>query len=299
MEFSLLQGYFYRMISQQPRVVFFQGEPGAYSDLAASRMLPGIPRQGFLQFSQAFEALLQETGPAAGVFPIENSIYGSVHPVFDLLQTYDFHITGEFRLRIEHCLLANSGASAETVKTVYSHPQALGQCEVFFRNHPSMKPVQWYDTAGSARYVSENPADLSIAAIASEEAARVYGLEVLKRNIESFDHNFTRFILIGKEAGIPAGSNKTSVWFEAKDEPGSLYHCIGCFASRNINLLKIESRPVWGKPWKHLFYLDIRGTVTDSSVQEALRQLTGFTEVQRVLGSYPEDQVKEGHGFSL
>ncbi|MBN8707372.1 MAG: hypothetical protein J0L62_15985 [Bacteroidetes bacterium] len=287
------------MQQTQPSLVFYQGEPGAYSDLAASIMVPEVPRRGFLQFSEAFDALRKEKSPAVGVFPIENSIYGSVHPVFDLLQSHSFFIQGEFKLRIEHCLLANEGASLSTIKEVYSHPQALGQCESFFKENPQIKQVQWYDTAGSAKTISEKKDDLSIAAIASEEAARVYNLQILQKNIESFSHNFTRFLLVGKNEVIHPDANKTSIWFEAKDEPGSLYHCLGCFASRKINLLKIESRPVWGKPWKHLFYVDVRGSVADLSIQYALDALKPHTDVQRVLGSYPEDRGEKGLGFTL
>ncbi|MCA0447560.1 MAG: prephenate dehydratase [Bacteroidetes bacterium] len=287
------------MQQTQPSIVFYQGEPGAYSDLAASIMVPGIPRRGFLQFSEAFDALRKEKSPVVGVFPIENSIYGSVHPVFDLLQSHSFFIQGEFKLRIEHCLLANEGAGLSTIKDVYSHPQALGQCESFFKENPQLKPVQWYDTAGSAKTISEKQGDLTVAAIASEEAARVYNLQILQKNIESFSHNFTRFLLVGKQEFTHPDANKTSIWFEAKDEPGSLYHCLGCFASRKINLLKIESRPVWGKPWKHLFYVDVRGSVADLSIQYALDALKPHTDSLRVLGSYPEDRTEQGHGFTL
>lgn len=276
--------------------IFFQGEQGAYSDLAAKIIFPEITdRKGLPQFSDVFAEISKNPKTSIAVLPIENSIHGSVHPVFDLLQKHHFFIHTEYKLKIEHCLLSNFGATLTQITEVYSHPQALGQCATFFAKHPEIKPIPWYDTAGSAKHIFEQKGNLKIAAIASKEASRVYNLEILESNIESFDHNFTRFLVIGANEKVAADADKTSIIIETKNSPGALYNCLGVFAENEIDLLKIESRPVWGKPWKHLFYLDLRGNFQNQKEKNALFQLNNFTEFIRILGSYKEDKTEDGH----
>lgn len=279
--------------------LFFQGELGAYSHLAANIMCPNQPVFGRPSFADVFSDLLKNPTNAIGIVPIENSIYGSVHGVFDQLQQHPVWITAEYKLRVSHRLLANPGATLETIKEVYSHPQALGQCETFFNENPQFIKKPWYDTAGSAKMVSENRSNLEIAAIAGSFCSEVYGLNSLKEHLESFSHNFTRFIQISAQKPTTFDGNKSSLIFETKNEPGALFRCLEVFASASIDLLKLESRPVWGKPWKHLFYLDFRGNFQDQQVQVAMTQLTKFTEFLKFFGSYPEDPVPEGHEWVL
>lgn len=283
----------------RPEQIFYQGEPGAYSQLAALSVFPGSKPEGLPAFADVFDRLASEKGNVAAVLPIENSIYGSVHPVLDLLQTNPFPIVGEFKLRIQHCLLAHPSTPVSAIREVYSHPQALGQCESFFRQNPQMKPVPWPDTAGAARYLADHPELTTTGAIASEQAGLEYKLAVLQKNIESFDHNFTRFVVVTPQPEPVPDANKTSIWFEAKDLPGSLYNCLGCFASREINLIKIENRPVWGKAWKQIFYLDITGGLHQPAIREAIEELHAFTESVHILGSYREDQSEKGHVSGL
>lgn len=280
--------------------IYYQGEPGAYSDLASKILFPADMRRiGLTEFSDVFSAILTNGEKALAILPIENSIHGSVHPVYDLLQKHHFFIQTEFKLRIEHCLLANYDTVIGSIKEVYSHPQAIGQCASFFVNHPQIHPVPWYDTAGSAKFIAENKSNNTIAAIASREAAKVYGLDVLLSNIESFEHNFTRFIVVSLLEHYPTDADKTALILETNNDPGALYKCLGVFAGLGIDLLKIESRPVWGKPWKHLFYLDIRGSYLSGRVKEAVRLLGQFTEYTRILGSFKEDRSEEGHGTAI
>lgn len=280
--------------------IFFQGESGAYSDLAASILFPSVQKRiGQSEFSQIYASLMDAKEKSIAVLPIENSIFGSVYPVYDLLQKHQIYIHQEFKLKIEHCLLGNQGAKLENLTKVFSHPQALGQCATFFNNHPHLVPVSWYDTAGSAKHVSENKSDLTIGAIASNQAAKVHGLTILKSNIESFGLNVTRFIVVSLTEFYLPNADKTSLIFETKNEPGVLYHCLGIFAKNEIDLLKIESRPIWGKPWEHLFYLDIRGSYESDKIKTAIKQLDALTKFVRILGSFKEYKTEYEFGNGL
>lgn len=280
--------------------IFFQGESGAYSDLAASILFPSVQKRiGQSEFSQIYASLMDAKEKSIAVLPIENSIFGSVYPVYDLLQKHQIYIHQEFKLKIEHCLLGNQGAKLENLTKVFSHPQALGQCATFFNNHPHLVPVSWYDTAGSAKHVSENKSDLTIGAIASNQAAKVHGLTILKSNIESFGLNVTRFIVVSLTEFYLPNADKTSLIFETKNEPGVLYHCLGVFAKNEIDLLKIESRPIWGKPWEHLFYLDIRGSYESDKIKNAIKQLDALTKFVRILGSFKEYKTEYEFGNGL
>ena len=241
------------------------------------------------QFKDVFESL--QTGAADdAIIPIENTIHGSVHENYDHLVDYDFSIVGETSIRISHQLIAVPGVKFGSLKRAYSHPVALNQCRRFFGRHKGIQPTTFYDTAGSVKWLmAEQVTDA--AAIASEAASKIYGGEILRRNIEDDRRNFTRFFLLTKQskALTPRGGQadwKTSVVFSTPNKPSALFRAIACFALRDINLTKIESRPLRGKPWEYLFYVEFLGNIGDKTVQSALANLNETTQFYKLLGSY-------------
>ncbi|HNE06050.1 MAG TPA: prephenate dehydratase domain-containing protein, partial [Anaerolineales bacterium] len=186
---------------------------------------------------------------------------------------------------VRHCLIANPGVKKEDIKKAISHPQALGQCAAYLRNH-GIKAEQVYDTAGSVKMLKESGAK-DVAAIASRRAAELYGMQILEEGIEDNPENFTRFLAVGREAVVPESDAKTSIVFTLKNVPGSLFKAMSVFALRDIDLTKIESRPLQGKPWEYLFYIDLIGSVQNETVQRALDHLGEYAVMLRVLGSYP------------
>lgn len=263
----------------------FQGELGAYSELAAleyfNHDVTVIPRPSF---AKVFEAV--NSGDAEhGVIPIENSLAGSIHDNYDLLLEHDLVITGEIKLRIEHNLLVNPGSRLEDIRRVYSHPQALSQCKDFLAGLEGVELISVYDTAGAARQIKENghPEEASIA---SAQAARDYGLEILRSGIESNHKNFTRFLVLSRELAEPADDSKTSIVFSARNIPGALFKSLSVFALRDIDLYKIESRPIPGSPWEYLFYLDFAGDIRQEVTRRALGHLEEIAGFLKFLGSY-------------
>ena len=274
--------------------VAFQGEIGAFSEQAVYHLLPEARLYPLPSFEAVFEALNQGTVDRA-VIPIENARFGSVHINYDLLQEYPVQILQELKLRIRHHLMALPGESLAHITEVRSHPQALGQCRAFLREqlpHAQLIPV--YDTAGAAREIAERQLK-HVAAIASEAAAKEYGLSILARGIEQDHTNYTRFLLLAREGEIPLEQAlseeqacKTSIVYAMKENvPGALFKSLAVFALREIDLLKIESRPLVGRPWAYLFYLDFSGSLQDETVQRALAHLEEITAYIKVLGSYP------------
>lgn len=272
--------------------VAFQGELGAFSQQAIRQLLgPRAEPAPYQRFDEVFAALRGEKVDAA-VLPIENTLHGSVHENYDLLLRYDFEITAETSVRIVHNLIAPPGVPFERVRKVYSHPVALNQCLDFFRRHKRVERVTFYDTAGSVKMImKERPADA--AAIASELAAKIYGGRILRREIEDDRQNFTRFFLLEPAGSRPrtlrgAAKNpwKTSLVFSTKNIPGALFRALSALALRDLNLVKIESRPLRGKPWEYLFYLDLLGRSNDPVVQKALGHLEELADFLRVLGTY-------------
>jgi len=268
--------------------VAFQGELGAFSQQAIRQLLgpraKPSPRQ---RFDQAFAALRAGEVQAA-VLPIENTLAGSVHENYDLLLKYDFEITGETNVRIVHHLIAPPGVRFQSIRQVYSHPVALNQCLDFFARHKRIERVSHYDTAGSVKMIMEERPD-GAAAIASELAARIYGAKILKREIEDDRRNFTRFFLLEPAGSKPRGRGrdwKTSLVFSTRNQPGSLYRALSALALRDLNLVKIESRPRRGKPWEYMFYLDLLGHRDEKNVRNALGHLSELADFLRVLGSY-------------
>ncbi len=272
--------------------IAFQGELGAFSQQAIRQLLgPRAEPAPYQRFDEVFAALRGEKVDAA-VLPIENTLHGSVHENYDLLLRYNFEITAETSVRIVHNLIAPPGVSFEQVRKVYSHPVALNQCLDFFRRHKRVERVTHYDTAGSVKMImKERPTNA--AAIASELAAKIYGGRILQREIEDDRQNFTRFFLLEPAGSKPrtlrgAAKNpwKTSLVFSTKNIPGALFRALSALALRDLNLVKIESRPLRGKPWEYLFYLDLLGRSNDPVVQKALGHLEELADFLRVLGTY-------------
>jgi prephenate dehydratase len=272
--------------------VAFQGEPGAFSQQAIFQFL-GRQAQALPchRFEEVFAALEGGTAEAAAV-AIENTLHGSVHENYDLLLKHDFEITAETSVHIVHHLIAPPGVSFASVGTVYSHPVALNQCLDFFARHPRIEREPFYDTAGSVKMLMEQRPP-GAAAVAGELAASIYGARILKRAIQDDRQNYTRFFLLEPKGSPPretAASRrrpwKTSLVFSTRNIPGALFRALSALALRDLNLVKIESRPIRGKPWEYLFYLDLIGRRGDPQVRNALGHLGEVADFLRVLGSY-------------
>ena len=272
--------------------VAFQGEKGAYSEKAALGFFGNdIELRAFASFKQVFECV--EAGRCdRAVVPIENSLAGSVYENYDWLMKYNLSIVGEVYVRIVHCLMAKPGVGLSDVRQVHSHPQALQQCRDFLDDWSGIEIIPAYDTAGSAKIIAERDS-ANCAAIASEQAASDYGLQILKKGIESNHQNYTRFFVLSKKPDPPDRGGKTSIVFSFKDIPGALYKALGGFAFRDINLNKIESRPLHGTPWKYFFYLDFEGSINEVPIKNTIHQLEEISSMLKVLGSYPVGQEIE------
>jgi chorismate mutase/prephenate dehydratase len=265
--------------------VAFQGERGAYSEIAVYTFFGDQAEvKPYRDLTEVFESVDKQEVPV-GVVPVENSLEGSVNQTYDLFLTHNLKVSGEIIIRISHCLIANPSTSLEAVKTVYSHPQALAQCRSFLERLGS-ELIPTYDTAGSVKMLKEKGLK-NAAAVASEKAAEIYGMKILAREIEDTPTNYTRFFVISKEDAAKTDNDKTSIIFAAKHTPGALYHALGEFEKRNINLTKIESRPTRQKPWEYNFYLDFEGHRTEENCAEALKALEKRAAFLKILGSYP------------
>lgn len=266
----------------------FQGELGAFSQQAVAQLLGPrarpIPQPWF---DQVFAALAKGTVDAA-VIPIENTLHGSIHENYDLLLKHDFVITAETSVRIVHNLIAPPTVKFADVRKVYSHPVALAQCLDFFAQNKNIEKEAFYDTAGSVKMVMEKNLP-GTAAIASNLAAKIYKGKILKRGIEDDRQNFTRFFLLERAGAKPRGTSKhwkTSLVFTTHNIPGALFRALSALALRDLSLTKIESRPLRGKPWEYLFYIDLLGRAEDQAVQKALGHLAEVCDFLRVLGTY-------------
>lgn len=264
--------------------VAFQGEPGAYSEEAVRQHFgAGVETLPCHAFENLFEAV--EMGKADfGVVPVENSTAGSINKSFDLLLDHDLKVHGEILLRVRHNLLTLPGQAA-AIREVRSHPQALAQCEAYL-NRYGYTAVTWYDTAGSAKDLAATPV-LGVGVIASKLAAEHYGLEIAQAGIEDMPNNYTRFFVVGQGDAPHAGQAKTSLVFAVPNTPGTLYQALGEFATRNINLTKLESRPRRNRPWQYVFYLDFDGHWEEPAAGEALLKLLSRAAFVKLLGSYP------------
>jgi prephenate dehydratase len=267
--------------------IAIQGEPGSFSHEAAMKLVADAVIVPFSLSAEVFAALTEGRVDAAAI-PIENSLAGSVSEHFDLLLTHDVKVERETLLRIRHNLIAISGASIGDVDRVFSHPVALAQCRRFLAEHPRMEAFAFYDTAGSVKQLVELR-DRHAAAIASEAAAHFYGAQILRAGIEDNPENYTRFLLVrrGKDAVTAEDANKMSLAFSVENRPGSLVAVLSELSALGTNLTKIESRPVHGKPWEYIFYVDCQIHSLDEG-EQALKALSAHCAMVKELGRYPE-----------
>ena len=298
MSLDLVQGSFARQLLQaiisesrrlqeeDRKLVAFQGETGAYSEVACRRLVPGGAYIACMEFVDVFKGV-REGFFDLGVVPVENSLEGAVTQVNELLTSTDLHVIGELRLPVHHCLLASEPARVEDLRVVYSHPQALAQCQRFLHeNH--LEPRPYYDTAGAAKMLArENPR--AAAAIASELCAELYDLEIVARGIADGPANYTRFLLLSRDPYKGYG-DRTSIIFTTAHEAGQLYNVLGLFARANINLTRIASMPVRSDPGNYSFFLDFEGDKLDQAVADIFDQLKRMGVKAKCLGSYPADR---------
>ena len=294
------------MVKVDASKVAIQGELGSFSHEAAEHMMPRCSIVPCARSADVFDRV-NDASVAGAVIPIENSLAGTVAEHADLLVARDVFIQAEFRLRIVHNLIAAPGVKLGALRRAFSHPVALDQCRDFFHHHPEIEPIPFYDTAGSVKHVlAEGLRDA--AGIAGRHAAREYSGKILQPGIEDDKRNFTRFLLIRRSRAksrtgaprkklaaatanpyqrlIPSGANKTSIAYKLKNQPGALFKSLSVFALRDISLSKIESRPLRGRPWEYVFYVDfLRGD--DEPARNALRHLSEVAEFVKVLGIYP------------
>lgn len=266
--------------------VAIQGEPGSFSEEAAEKLLG---RKVEFRYCKTFEEVFE--GAARGkarycLVPIENSLAGSIHKNYDLLLQHHLHIVREVTLRIEHHLIAPRGLPFSRLERIFSHPVALAQCEKFLARHPRLQVESAYDTAGSIKKILEERIPAA-GAVASRRAAKLYGAAILKHNIEDNPQNYTRFFLLSRVNEVAPRADKTSIVFSGANRPGMLFQCLAVFALRDIDLSKIESRPLHGRPWEYCFYIDFIGNIREERCRNALRHLDEVTDFLKILGCYP------------
>jgi len=266
--------------------IAFQGELGSFSHRAALKVFgPSIEPLHCQSFDDVFSAVARKKAECA-VIPIENTLAGSIHQNFDLLAHHSLEVVGETSLRVQHNLIVHPGATLRQIEQIYSHPAALEQCKRLLRRLRAVEKVSYYDTAGSVKHIRD--ANLrNAAAIASADAAQIYGMKILRRGIEDDPENYTRFLALTRRNRFSHGGKKTSIVFGLKSEPGALFKALSVFALRNIDLSKIESRPIRGTPWQYLFYLDLQIDVRSEECANALRHLRELAPYLKILGSYP------------
>ena len=262
-----------------------QGVQGAYSGEAAKALFPDSPIDFHKQFEDVFEAVNQNKA-RFGIIPVENSTAGSVHESYDLIMKYKFFIVGAYDLRVDHCLCAKPGVKFEDIENVYSHTQALSQCNIFLKNF-DFTGITFSNTAAAAKFVSESEKN-NIAAICSESAAKKYGLKIIRKGIQNVTNNTTRFIVISKELVIDEDAEKISLIFSAPHRTGSLYRVLGRFSMTGLNLTKLESRPVANGRFDYYFYVDILGSVRDEQTLDLLCALSDELPEFSFLGNYYE-----------
>ncbi len=266
-------------------LIAFQGERGSFSEEAAYKLLGRRVRVLPCETFTATFASVTHGRANYCLVPIENTLAGSVYENFDLLLSNHLHIVGEVSLRIVHNLIATRGTTRKDVRQVYSHPVALAQCSRFFAKNPQVERITFYDTAGSVKMLAEQHPP-GAAAIASRIAAEVYHARVLVTHLEDHRENYTRFLLLSKRARVSRKANKVSIVFSTRNVPGALYKCLSVFALRDIDLTKMESRPLRGRPWEYFFYIDFVGNVHEDRCQKALAHLSEVANFLRVLGCY-------------
>jgi prephenate dehydratase len=280
-------------MTRTKEIAAFQGEKGAFSQEAVRRLLGDRAEVAPCQRFEELFVRLRDKQVTAAVVPIENSLAGSVHENYDHFLHFAFEICGETSIRINHNLMAAPGVRFGHIRRVFSHPVALNQCLDFFARNPQIEKVPFYDTAGSVKMIMDEGLT-DAGAIGSAMAAEIYGAKILRRSLEDDRRNFTRFFLLRRpedarrrRPAAPGQEWKTSLVFSTRNIPGALFRALSAFALRDINLAKIESRPLRGRPWEYMFYLDLIGRVEDVRVQKALGHLEELADFLRVLGCYP------------
>ena len=270
---------------------YFQGEKGAFSEEAGFNYFgtsaEGIPTENFVDVVRN----VVRNKNSFGILPIENSSIGSIHTNYDLLLQYPVFIVGEINLIVKQHLIGLKGISISKIKKIISHPAAIQQCQKFLNSLKKVKVDLSYDTAGSVKLIKENRL-IDTAAISSEISAKLYDMKILRRNIQDNDKNITRFIVIASRMKLPEKNPKTSIVFTLKNVPGALFRALSVFALRDIDLTKIESRPIPDKPFEYYFYLDFKGSVNQSVSKNALNNLKEISLFLKVLGSYEESNIK-------
>ena len=270
--------------TKKARVVF-QGAEGAYSQAAMETYFGDQIRSFHVDtFREAMESI-EEGSADFAVLPIENSTAGIVSEIYDLLVEFENYIVGEQIIRIEHCLLGLPGTKLEDIKRVYSHPQSLMQSARFLKDHSLWQQISMRNNAFAAQKVAEDK-DPAQAAIASEYAAKVYGLEVLQKKVNQSSSNSTRFIIVTNQKIFRENARKVSICFEVPHESGSLYHMLSHFIYNNLNMTKIESRPIEDRSWEYRFFIDFDGNLSDGAVKNALRGLREEARNMKILGNY-------------
>lgn len=264
-------------------IVAFQGVKGAYSEDAVFSWDAHAETLECPEFVDLFDAV--RSGRAdLGMLPVENSIEGSVTTANDLLFRSELKVVGEVMVQIRHCLIGHPDAELKDIKRVYSHPQALAQCRDLLTSHPEWQKVPAFDTAGSVRMIRERGMR-DEAAIASRRAADTYGMRVLMEDVQSVKNNITRFFVLSRQASNERGS-KTALAFTTRNQPGALFECLKAFATHDVNITKLESRPWHGRTWEYVFYLDLDGDARDGKVAEALAVLRESASCVRIFGSF-------------
>jgi prephenate dehydratase len=269
--------------------VAFQGEPGAFSEEAIYGYFGPVETLPCGTFDDIFAAVASRTVDT-GLVPIENSLAGSIHQNYDLLLRNELHIVGEYFLRVRLCLIAFPGVKKSEIRRIISHPQPLGQSAGYLRGMKGVTTEPVYDTAGSVKMLKAS-GERTTAAIASRRAAEIYGMQILQENIEDNPENYTRFLAIAPAPVVPTSEAKTSIVFILKNQPGALFKALSVFALREIDLTKIESRPLAGKPWEYLFYIDFIGAIQDERAKRALDHLGEYALMLRVFGSYARANI--------
>ncbi len=269
---------------ENPRVVY-QGEPGAYSEMACLDFFgPDCRCEGLETFDDVFRAVDEGKADYA-MLPIENSSTGGIRQVYELLSEYDHHVVGETTVKVEHCLMAPPGANLDTITHVYSHEQGLFQSDRFLKQYPHWKQVALNDTAGSGKYVGAC-GDITKASICSSRAAELYGLDILVRGVNHNGNNTTRFMVVSPAMELREGANKISAVLSLPHEVGSLHEVLTLFAIHNLSLTKLESRPLPGRSWEYLFFVEFSGSLTDPEVDSALLELSQACAQLRILGGF-------------
>jgi prephenate dehydratase len=263
--------------------VAFQGERGAYSEMATLQYFGNAELVPLKSFQDVFDSIESNKVDYA-VIPIENSIEGSVNENYDLLLRTRMVVSGEIYQRVQHCLIINKESSIDRIKFVYSHPQALAQCRSYLQRM-GFEPVPSYDTAGSVKLIKDKRL-IDSAAIASKRSAELYEMKIIEFGIEDRHNNFTRFLVLSGNVSNPSGSDRTSIIFSVRHRPGALFGILEEFAKRMINLTKIESRPTKETLWEYYFFVDIEGHADDFMVGEALKSIQSKTAFIKILGSY-------------